>query len=141
MAKNHIAVEINLTSNAVILGITGRDHPVNLYRRRGVPIALSTDDQGVLRTDMTAQYVTAARDQGFTYAALKQSARNSLEYSFLPGTSLWLAHDYARPNPARAHLLAISEKARLQADLETKLARFERDQIAMVAAKSPSKSQ
>jgi len=84
MAKRGIAVEINLTSNAVILGITGADHPVNLYRRRGVPIVLATDDQGVLRTDMTEQYARAAREQHFTYQDLKKAARASLQYSFLP---------------------------------------------------------
>jgi len=53
MAKEGIAVEINLTSNAVILGVKGKDHPLNLYRAHGVPVVLSTDDQGVLRSDMT----------------------------------------------------------------------------------------
>src|SRR3546814_16062555 len=33
MAREGIAAEINLTSNAVILGVKGREHPLALYRR------------------------------------------------------------------------------------------------------------
>ena len=37
MAKNKIAVEINLTSNEVILGVQGEDHPFTTYKANGVP--------------------------------------------------------------------------------------------------------
>ena len=84
MAQHHIPVEINLTSNRVILGVSGDSHPLNLYRRFGVPVVLSTDDQGLLRTDMTQEYLLAAREQGLGYRALKALARASLTYSFLP---------------------------------------------------------
>src|SRR5438034_7427845 len=50
MAHDRIAVEINLTSNAVILGVKGHDHPLSLYREAGVPVVLSTDDEGVSRS-------------------------------------------------------------------------------------------
>ena len=149
MARQGIAVEINLSSNDVILGVKGADHPVNLYRRHGVPIALSTDDQGVLRIDLTHEYTRAVREQGFTYADLKQAARASLEYAFLPGASLWQGRHLGQPvapcaaslsGKACAHLLSTSEKARLQADLETRLARFERDTIAMATPKSTAKA-
>ena len=84
MARNGIAVEINLTSNDVILGVSGDNHPITLYRQMGVPIVLSTDDEGLLRTDMTNEYLRAAREHGLDYRDLKQVARNSLTYSFLP---------------------------------------------------------
>lgn len=150
MARQGIAVEINLSSNDVILGVRGADHPVNLYRRHGVPITLCTDDQGVLRIDLTHEYVRAVREQGFAYADLKQAARASLEYAFLPGASLWAGRRLGQPVAACradlagescARLLAGSEKARLQAALETGLARFERDTIAMVRPKSSGPSQ
>src|SRR6266446_81638 len=44
MAAKHVMVEISLTSNDVILGVNGKDHPFSLYRMFGVPVALSTDD-------------------------------------------------------------------------------------------------
>lgn len=46
MARRHVMVEVNLTSNDEILGIKGAAHPFPLYRRAGVPVALSTDDEG-----------------------------------------------------------------------------------------------
>jgi adenosine deaminase len=134
MARARVAVEINLTSNAVILGVSGRDHPVRLYRDAGVPVVLCTDDQGVLRTDMTAEWVRAVREQGFTYADLKRSARTSIEASFLPGASLWANGTPGRRAPACAAsltagpcaaLIATSDKARAEATLETRLAAFE----------------
>ena len=47
MAKRKVMVEICLTSNAVILGVSGPQHPLGEYIRAGVPVALATDDEGV----------------------------------------------------------------------------------------------
>jgi adenosine deaminase len=89
MAQRKVLVEICLTSNDVILGIRDDDHPLPTYRKYGVPVALATDDQGVSRADMTSEYVRAAQSYKLSYSELKNMARASLEYSFLPGTSLW----------------------------------------------------
>ncbi len=89
MARDHVAIEINLTSNAVILGVKGKDHPLSLYRAAGVPITLSTDDEGVSRSDMTNEYLRAATEQHLRYRELKRIARNGLEYAFVEGASLW----------------------------------------------------
>jgi adenosine deaminase len=61
MAAKHVLVEINLTSNDDILGISGKDHPFPLYQKFGVPVALSTDDEGVSRIDLTHEYVRAVQ--------------------------------------------------------------------------------
>ena len=74
MAARHVMVEINLTSNDVILGVSGRDHPLPLYRSSGVPVALSTDDEGVSRIDITHEYVRAVQTYGFGYADLKRAS-------------------------------------------------------------------
>jgi hypothetical protein len=84
LARKDVLVEVPLTSNAQILGVSGKAHPIRLYRRYGVPIALATDDEGVSRTDLTQQYEQAVTDQGFGYRALKQMAVDSLRHSFLP---------------------------------------------------------
>lgn len=134
MAREGIAVEVNLTSNAVILGVEGSEHPITLYRSMGVPVVLSTDDEGVLRSDMTNEYRRAAMEQGLGYAELKDLARASLEYAFIPGASFW--RDARAEMPVSActgaqadrrcqSFLASSEKARLQADLESRFDRFE----------------
>jgi adenosine deaminase len=86
MARREIAIEQALTSNCQILEVCGRNHPIRLYHRHGVPVALATDDEGVSRTDLTEQYRLAVVRHRFGYRAIKRFARNSLEHSFLaPG--------------------------------------------------------
>ena len=138
MAAKHVLVEVNLTSNDVILGIKGSDHPLHNYIAAGVPFALSTDDEGVSRIDLTHEYVRAVLEQGLTYAQLKASARASLEHAFLPGESLWAEADhYTRMghgcSAARieetagscAEFLHGSERAAQQAELERRMRAFE----------------
>jgi adenosine deaminase len=130
MARDHVAVEINLTSNDVILGVRGSDHPLALYRQAGVPVVLSTDDEGVSRIDMTGEYLRAATEHGLRYGDLKAMARDSLEYSFLPGGSLrgsvCAGQGAVKPSPACASFLAGSPKAQVQWRLEQDFAAFER---------------
>ncbi len=103
MAERHIMVEINLTSNDIILGVKTNQHSFPEYRAAGVPVALSTDDEGVSRIDLTHEYVRAAVDFGLTYPDLKRVARTSLEHAFLPGASLWAApDDFTRLTPTCA---------------------------------------
>ena len=101
MAERHVMVEINLTSNDVILGVSLNRHSFPSYRAAGVPTALSTDDEGVSRIDLTHEYARATTDFGLGYLDLKKVARTSIEHAFLPGPSLWTAPDtFTRVNPA-----------------------------------------
>ena len=140
MAQKHIMVEINLTSNDVILGVKGVDHPLAGYRAAHVPVALSTDDEGNSRIDLTHEYVKGAEEQGLGYVDLKEMARTSFEHAFLPGESLWAAQDdftrrkaacaaaitaMSKPAAACAALLKSSEKAKEQWELERRFAEFE----------------
>jgi adenosine deaminase len=84
MARRDVLVETPLVSNCQILEVCGRDHPIELYRRFGVPVALATDDEGVSRTDLTEQYKRAVRVHRLGYRALKQIANDSLRRAFLP---------------------------------------------------------
>lgn len=84
MAENKIAIEINLSSNAFILGVKRNEHPISLYYEYKVPIVISTDDAGVLRTDLTEQFILLYHIYPqFSYSDLKQFIYNSIEYSFL----------------------------------------------------------
>jgi adenosine deaminase len=84
MRTRKTAVEINLTSNDFILGVKGAEHPINLYHSFGVPIVISTDDPGVLRSDHSGEFVKlASRYPNFTYSDIKQFVYNSIEYSFM----------------------------------------------------------
>jgi len=140
MAAKHVMVEINLTSNDVILGIVGKEHPFPIYRRYGVPVALSTDDEGVSRINLTHEYVRAVETYGLSYADLKKIVRTSIEHSFLPGGSLWREMDgfgqpvsvcaqealgTANPSTACTAFLKASEKAQQQWELERRFAAFE----------------
>ncbi|MBB6270541.1 hypothetical protein HDF26_000968 [Pedobacter cryoconitis] len=84
MREKGIAVEINLFSNEFILKVKGNRHPVTLYNEFNVPIVISSDDAGVLRTNLTDQYVLlAGRYPEFTYDDIKKIIYNSINYSFI----------------------------------------------------------
>jgi len=83
MQSDKIAVEINLTSNEFILGIKGKDHPINIYNRSRVPIVICTDDAGVSRNNLTTEYVKLASRYDFTYGQIKEFVYNSIKYSFM----------------------------------------------------------
>jgi hypothetical protein len=140
MKERGVLVEICLTSNDVILNVKGADHPLPVYLEAGVPVTLASDDEGVARIDLSNEYLRAARDYGLTYPDLKRLVRNSLEYSFLPGESLWqsnapytLASACAADAPGGTgapsencrKLLERSERAREQWRLEAAFAEFE----------------
>jgi adenosine deaminase/adenosine deaminase CECR1 len=143
MARRNVLVEICLSSNDLILGISGSQHPLATYLQHGVPLALATDDEGVSRSEISREFLKAAQDQGLGYIQLKQMARNSLQYSFIDGGGLWTseakgkfvavgqcAQDLAitrlTSNGCRQYLAA-SEKAKLQWQLEEDFRSFERE--------------
>ena len=134
MAQRDILVETCLTSNDVILGISGDHHPLAAYLKFGVPVALATDDEGVSRSDMTHEYLRAVEDYDFiTYSEMKRMARLSLEHSFLPGASLWADTKNFRMAGACAKgassscekFLDTSERARIEWKLEEEFVAFE----------------
>ncbi|SHL83941.1 amidohydrolase family protein [Flavobacterium saccharophilum] len=89
MAKNNIPIEINLASNEFILKVKDGRHPFTLYKEFNVPIVISTDDAGILRTNMTEQYVLLAkRYSDVSYATIKQYVYNSINYSFIQDASV-----------------------------------------------------
>ncbi|MCI9846476.1 adenosine deaminase [Flavobacterium pectinovorum] len=89
MSKNNIPIEINLVSNEFILKVKEGRHPFTLYKEFNVPIVISTDDAGILRTNMTEQYVLLAkRYPDVSYATIKQYVYNSINYSFIQDASV-----------------------------------------------------
>jgi len=138
MARDKVMVEICLTSNAGILGVRGAQHPLAAYLKHGVPTALATDDEGVSRSEITHEYVKAVQEQNVGYRQLKTMARNSLQYAFVEGASLWKDPQRLKrvaacarpsstsPGAACEAFLAQNPKARLQWELENAFTRFER---------------
>jgi adenosine deaminase len=140
MAAKHVMVEINLSSNEGILGVKGAEHPFPIYLKAHVPVALSTDDEGVSRINLTHEYERAALDYHLSYAELKKLARTGMEHNFLPGQSLWAEPDDFRgvraacrgqvpggekPSAGCRELLDKSEKATAQWELERRFRAFE----------------
>jgi adenosine deaminase len=140
MAAKHVMVEINLTSNDIILGVNANHHPLPIYQMFRVPVALSTDDEGVSRIDLTNEYVRAVETYGYQYSDLKKMARTGLEHAFLPGKSLWEKQDVftktapncakeasgnAKPSKSCSDFLSSNEKAAQQWELEKRFRQFE----------------
>lgn len=111
MKDAKVPVEINLTSNGFINGVSGENHPVTLYRKFGVPFVLSTDDAGVTRHDLSHEYVLFASRYRPDYAEVKRLSYASIEYAFLPA----------------------AERARLTAQLDQRFARFEASMATLTA--------
>jgi adenosine deaminase/adenosine deaminase CECR1 len=103
MKAKNIPVELNLTSNGFINGVSGADHPVTLYRQFGVPYVISTDDAGVTRHDLAHEYALFASRYRPDYAELKRASYNALRYCFA----------------------ADADKTRLLHQLDARFARFE----------------
>jgi hypothetical protein len=108
--------------------------------RYGVPVSLSTDDEGVSRSNLVKEYQHAVKTFNIDYLTLKTFARNSLTYSFLPGKTLWNDYSYQQVTHECAKdvigsetvsqicqaFLDENEKAKIQWDLETRLNKFEK---------------
>jgi adenosine deaminase/adenosine deaminase CECR1 len=83
MKKRNTAVEINLTSNAFILGVENQAHPLLLYRRYAVPFVISTDDPGVSRNNLSHEYLLFTSRYKPSYDELKTVVYNSIHHAFL----------------------------------------------------------
>jgi adenosine deaminase/adenosine deaminase CECR1 len=139
MRQRGVLVEICLTSNETILNVQGPNHPFATYRAAGVPMTLASDDEGIARIDLSHEYHVAVLRHGMKYGDLKQLARNSLEYSFAAGASLWRSPQFTtmvaaceNDTPGARSLsngcagfLKGSDRARLQWQLEADFAEFE----------------
>lgn len=143
MAAKRVLVEVCLTSNDGILGVRGKEHPLPLYLKYGVPVALATDDLGISRSEMTQEYAKAVKDHGLNYRQLKRMARTSLEHVFIGGGSLWrdanrflpvafcqTALQTNTPSAACQRYLDANARAKLQFNLEKDFVKFEKNYIA-----------
>lgn len=133
MTTKGIAVEVNLTSNHLIFGVHGKQHPFKFYLEHHVPVVLSTDDEGILRTELTKEYLSAILEHHIDYATLKQINRNTLTYGFIAGASIWADAQHAKlvsecsdlASKSCLNYIKNNPKARLQWKLEQELTKFE----------------
>ncbi len=139
MAQRHILVEDCVYSHELVRGMTGSENVLPIYLRAGVPVALATDDEGIVRSELTWYFRRAVEGYHVDYPTLKRMIRDSLDHAFVPGPSLWAASenftmvpacssDRLQPEPESApcrNLLAASEKARLEWKEEIEFNQFE----------------
>ena len=84
-AHRKIPVEINLTSNLKLRAVSDiRTHPYLTYLRLGMPVSLSTDDEGIFEIDINDDCVLAVAQTDLTYYEFKEMAFNSIKTSFAP---------------------------------------------------------
>lgn len=140
LRDRNVLVEVPFTSNAQILGVAGDDHPFTQYfRKYGVATSFATDDEGVSHSNYTSEWVYAYKQYRLQYAEAVNLARSSLQYSFLPGSPLWLSVPRGQmaapcagqtpgspvaPGSACSAFLQASAKASAQWDLEERLVRY-----------------
>lgn len=139
MKARHILVEDCIYSHELVRGMTGADNVLPIYLRAGVPVAIATDDEGIVRSELTWYFKRAVVGYHVDYPTLKRMVRDSLDHAFVPGASLWTApenftmvgacaKERLESEPASAgcrELLAGSERARLEWREEVEFARFE----------------
>lgn len=81
--EKNIAIEINLTSNEFILNVSHDLHPLEVYHNYEIPMVICTDDEGVLRSSITEQYVLLRQRYDLSYIEIKELVFNSIRYSFI----------------------------------------------------------
>ena len=86
LKQRNVAIEINLTSNAFILGVQQQAHPITLYLRHQVPIVITSDDAGVSRNNLSNEYFLFTSRYKPSYDTLKKVVGDSIRYSFLSAT-------------------------------------------------------
>ncbi|MDE3208101.1 MAG: hypothetical protein KGL58_04585, partial [Pseudomonadota bacterium] len=89
MKKNRVLVLNCLATDNNFLNLNSSEVPLDYYLQHHIPIALATCDEGINRSDLTNEFEIASTSFNISYPQLKEFARNSLEYSFLNGQSLW----------------------------------------------------
>ncbi|MGZ3768995.1 MAG: adenosine deaminase family protein [Bdellovibrio sp.] len=86
-AKIHEPVEVNLSSNLRLTDVKSiSTHPFLDYLRLGLPVSLSTDDEGIFEIDINHECEIAIDETDISYAEMKQMAFNSIETSFASDT-------------------------------------------------------
>lgn len=139
MKQKKILVLSCLATDNNFLGLNNENVPLTFYLNNHVPVALATCDEGINRSDLTNEFEIASTSFDIGYPELKEFARNSLEYSFLGGGSLWGNYDRlirvtpclqdipgkGEPKGKCAAYLADNLRAKEEWQLEAQFSRFE----------------
>ena len=105
LAKQRTPVEICLTSNIQTGAAKSfRDHPLRHFIEAGLSVSINTDDPAISAIDWDAEWLTACREFGLTFADIRRITEDSINAAFL---------DKASANSLRTRiLLELEELAR-----------------------------
>lgn len=106
-------------------------------------MVICTDDEAVSRGNIIIEYLKAIERYDINYSELKCLIKNSLEYSFLEGESLYVnknckifRSEFSGINTieelekriiANKNLISLNKKLKIQLELEKKILEFERN--------------
>ena len=153
MSHENVLVEICLTSNDVILNVTGDHHPLPMYLKFGVPVALATDDPGVSRGDITQEFrarrgnlpseisgskKVRARQPGIQLFARRESLEEQKSYEMKSACAG--VESMSNSRPACEQLLKNNPKAEAELKLELTLDEFENHFTPSAGAQRPQNS-
>ncbi|GAA6170101.1 hypothetical protein NBRC116591_39140 [Sessilibacter corallicola] len=81
-------IETNLISNYKLKYITDfKKHPFPEYLRVGIPVALSTDDNGMWDSTFSDEFYVAIKEYNLSWQELTEMITNSIAFSYLDDTS------------------------------------------------------
>jgi adenosine deaminase len=84
LIAHNVAVELCPVGNVLTGAAASLDrHPVKDYLRRGVQVAIGSDDPALFNTTLTHEYEVLVTELGFTADELEQMALNSVDLSWL----------------------------------------------------------
>jgi adenosine deaminase len=78
-----LPIEINLVSNYRLSAINSyKEHPFLDFLRLGLPVSLSTDDEGIFETTISTECEKAIKYFDIEYSEFKKMSYNSIKHSF-----------------------------------------------------------
>ena len=79
--KPFLAFECNFTSNEYLFNLKPDMHPVSLFSKYNIPVVICSDDEGIISTNITEQFVTLTYTHDFTYKEIKKMCFDSIRYA------------------------------------------------------------
>ncbi len=81
--SNKIPIEVNVISNLILdVSPSVEAHPFLYYHRLGIPISLSTDDEGIFQSTLSKECELIVKKTDIFYSELKEMILNSIRHSF-----------------------------------------------------------
>ncbi len=82
MVSSGVAVETNPTANLMVSDMKSlRDHPVDRFIRKGIPVVIGTDDKGIFGKSLAEEIYSISKAKDFSQETVSSLVENSKKYS------------------------------------------------------------